>query len=199
VKLLSVVLALALVPGCSFAGPLKGAIDSYLPITDTMGVFHCGATAVGKRTVVTAEHCVAPNMLVEGQVPSQIEYDGAEHALILLPKPHGHKPAKLAHRLPQVGDTLWMVGRPADLGLIFRTGYYQGEISMPNLPSAPWRLVSFVVAGGDSGSGIYNSKNELIGTVSIQVLPPDMFIPGWAPLGYTDYKFTAEQWKLIYK
>lgn len=196
-KLVALVLSVALLPGCVTAGPLQRAQEAYLPITDMFGDFHCGSTAIGERTVVTAEHCLAPDMLVEGQVPEQILLDGAEHAIVVLPKPHGHKPAKLAHRLPSIGDTLWMVGRPADLGLVYRTGYYQGVIDIPSLPGKPWRLVSFLVAGGDSGSGIYNADGKLIGTVSIQVLPPDMFMPGWAPLGYTDYKFTVEQWRVV--
>jgi len=197
VKLAALVLLVAFLPGCVTAGPLQRAQEAYVPITDTAGDFHCGSTAIGSRTVMTAEHCVSTDMLVEGQVPERIELDGAEHALVVLPKPHGHKPAKLAHRVPFIGDVLWMVGRPADMGLIYRTGYYQGTIAKGSLPGEPWRIVSFLVAGGDSGSGIYNADGKLVGTVSIQVLPPDMFLPGWAPMGYTDYKFSIEQWKVV--
>lgn len=189
--LLPVLLALS---GCSNAGPLQEARVSYVAIHGEGKGITCGSTKVGHRTVLTAEHCVHPDMKVQGQVPELVLVDGADHALVILPQPiKGGSIAAMAHRLPEIGDKLYVWGMPLGKGPLWREGIVSGQFQTTG---AVWTIADIMVTGGDSGSGIYNEQGRLVATVSIQLNPGNPF-GVWGPVGWAPYKFTVEQWQAI--
>lgn len=188
--LLAVLLA---VSGVSVAGPLKEAQASYLTITDIWGSFSCGATKVDERTAVTAEHCVDSAFLLQGQVPEEVILDNHEHALVIVAKPLPGKAAKMAHRYPTIGEPIYIWGSPLGEGPLWREGYYQGKIELEEMLPSTWRIGSIFVAPGDSGSGIFDKHGRLVGSVSIGFMATHL--RDWSPVGWHEYKFTAEQWR----
>lgn len=177
------------------AGPLKEAQQSYLEIHTLFGGFSCGATKIDDRTAVTAEHCVDGIFFLDGQVPEKVVLDGHEHALVIVPKPLPGKAAKLAHRYPDIGEELFIWGKPLGEGPLWREGYYQGKIELEEMQPYEWRIGSMFVAPGDSGSGIFNKKGQLVGSVSIGFMATEL--RDWSPVGWHEYKFTKEQWQEV--
>lgn len=201
VKKLLLCVALLLMPFVSCAKtPLQASRDSYVELHVEGHGFTCGATAVGRRTVVTAEHCVTEDgkfvagLTVDGQPPVKIILDGQEHALILVAQDLHKRPVKLANKPVAIGDKLFVYGRPMDMGLLFREGIYSGNVLLSGMLPNNWRVTSIMGAPGDSGSGIFDKDGRLVGSVSIG-LNIAVFGPAWSPLGWHDYNFTAAQWK----
>lgn len=193
----SVVLALS---GCPVnAGPLQKAQASYLSITNMAGGHSCGATKIGDRTAVTAEHCVDSDFLLEGQKPEKVLLDGKEHALVVVPANLPGSKAKLAHRYPTIGDKLYVWGKPLGYGPLWREGIVAGYVVFPDdpflAPYGKFTISTMLVAPGDSGSGTWNDKGELVGSVSIGLMAT--FLRDWSPMGYVPYAFTVEQWKQV--
>lgn len=179
----------------AWASPQQDAMDAYVPLYTKEGRFTCGATAVGKHAIVTAEHCVLddqrqPEQLFrkDGSPVEVIGGDGQEHVLACVAGDK-LKPVKLAKQL-SVGAKVFMYGKPLDLDLIYREGYLSGQVHDPE--NRIWYFFDLMIGPGDSGSGIFDGKGRLVGTVSIvfhQIMSP-FHLAGIQP-----YNFSKEQWE----
>lgn len=69
-----------------------------------------------------------------------------------------HKTVPLAERLPASGSTIFQVGYPGGKGPVSRTGRIMGTAGKD-------LMFELNVLGGDSGSGVFNSRNELIALI----------------------------------
>lgn len=174
-----------------FPPALKQAQDSYVVIKSADGSHACGATKVADRTVLTAEHCLDPGITIEGQVPVSVVLDGNDHALVVLASPIKGKAVKLSYRVLDYGEKLYLWGMPMGVGPLYREGIFAGTAVDPL--ERRWLVSSIMVIGGDSGSGVFDEKSRLVGTVSISVNGQPTPGIGW--LGFRPYAFTAEQWK----
>lgn len=194
-KKLLLCLALVLLPFASCAKPpLKAAQESYVQIVDPEGDHMCGGNLVeNRRTVLTAEHCVDSVFQVQGQVPVKILLDGRDHALLVFQKPLIGNPAKLGPS-PAVGDEVLLWGRPLGIGPLLRVGVYSGP-ALDKDSGRVWMVYSFFGAGGDSGSGMFDYRGRIIGSVSIGI-GANMFAR-WAPIATQSYGFTKSQWKEV--
>lgn len=196
-------IALALLLGLSACavstgGPpaLKQAQVSYIELVQMDGEFICGATKVAEHTVMTAAHCTTNLMfLVDGQLPQTILLDGHDHALIVVEKPLKGKAAKMSHRLPEIGNKLYLLGKPLGVGPLYREGAFMGTAVQPE-GNITWWMTTLLVIGGDSGSGVYDAKGRLVTTVSIG-LSGNQFGGGIGFMGFQPYKFTVDQWKEV--
>lgn len=122
----------------------------------------CSGTAVGRNLVLTAAHCFhgGPLVAINGKpvrVLEKIE-DGQDHALLRVDM----KFRAWAPRLGRAyrGDNVTWVGNPQHIVGVVRRGYVakvqgDGEI-----------LLDAHATGGDSGSGVFNRRGDLVAVLS---------------------------------
>lgn len=175
------------------AGPLQKARDTQVSFANAEGTHMCGGTAIGRRTVLTASHCLLPEVGLKSMdgkpvVITVVHEDGKDHALVYVDRDLPNV-AKRGRPLA-IGDDVYVWGRPHGLALLFRKGYYAGDVIHPNTLV---KYYSYDIEGifGDSGSGIFNSQGQLVGMVS-QILSID---PRFRMVANAEFEFTPEQWK----
>lgn len=151
---------LAVVMTVSCASALSGIRDTSLLLTMQRG--HCSGTAVGRNIVLSAEHCWANGnrlVAINGQEAHALKIvrDGKDHVLVRVTTKFTRW-SQMGPE-PEQGDRVRWIGNPSSLRGQFREGYitgtYEGEF-----------LIDARVFGGDSGSGIYNDRGQLVGVVS---------------------------------
>lgn len=180
-------LALLLLTGCS-AAPAYANKDAVHRI-ETLGGGVCGATAVGKHVLLTAAHCIGPTdrlLIIDGTGVSihHIEVDGSDHALIVVAQTF---PVHVSlGKPPKQGDRVHWWGNPAGWADMYRTGVVAGLFEGGNtaIDANGWL--------GDSGSGVFNARGELVGVVSA--------IAGQQIFKFTvmyQIRYTPEQWEVV--
>lgn len=164
----------------------------------------CTGVVIGKHTVLTAEHCLAPdkpithvqNVKMDVKVGAS---DGNDHVLL-----HTDKPwpvvAKVNLKHPELTESVYFWGYAEGGPMLFRRGYYAGHIDYPALLgplgksiSEHYRLYDVEVIFGDSGSPIFNSRGEVVGTVNI--IHHRQLV--YRMMGSAPWAFTPEQWKTV--
>lgn len=148
----------------------------------------CSGTAVGRRTVLTAGHCIKDDdkaILVNGTLVGilNIERDGADHALIEVTITFP-KAAKVVGA-PKQGARVHWYGQPMGLADIYGegvvVGHHQGKI-----------LLDANFWFGVSGSALLNEHGDVVGVVS-GILGQQIYKLGFA----YPFAFTDEQWAAI--
>jgi S1-C subfamily serine protease len=93
----------------------------------------------------------------------------------------------------QQGDDIFLMGNPDDDSYILRKGYYAGIRHNPfGMGSIDEALFDFNGFFGDSGSGLFNTKGELVGinsAISTKVEDGEQM----KMMGAFALRFTAEQ------
>lgn len=190
-KLLFLVSVLLLASATSVAGPLQKARSTQVVLSTVEQGNLCGGTAVGRHTILTADHCVLAaegEMLVDGQRADLkvIARDGKDHVL-LSTKLSLPNVAKIGAP-PLVGDDVFLFGPAHGLApVLLRRGYYSGRAS--DQSGQTWNLFDLEIINGDSGSAIFNSKGEIIGTLSIILSLGDA---RWRMAGTMPYAFSKQ-------
>jgi hypothetical protein len=144
----------------------------------------CTGYAVSKTTVLTAEHCTAANAkyyLDHSKTPAELSAtfsDGHDHVLLVFLKENFeytivYNPSKYA--APVQGEHAYLWGNPGVLSDQYREGYFSGTAIIPKKDvedeeidiDAPVYLFVSAIAGGDSGSAIFDATTgALIGVVT---------------------------------
>lgn len=144
-------------------GPLLTDKDMALRIEDANSI--CSATIVAPRVILSAAHCFynsGQQIKLNGNwvTLDRIVQDGNDHALASL-KLNGPDLISLTvFGKPTVqGDNIHYWGNADGLPMFYRKGYHTGDYDVD---------VMYDVNGygGDSGSGVFNDKKELVGVVS---------------------------------
>lgn len=180
--------ALALFAGVAFSGPGPGKDldDKQLAVlsgraavpfdTDGDGVLNCSGTAVAPGVLLTATHCLwsvqfDPNselvsslfMGSEKYEISKVVIDGGDNALVVFAKPVFPVFATFKPRQLLTGEKIAFSGYPGGtLGFHYRSGIVMGPAPGDSIGS--W--VDVNLFPGDSGSGVWSSTGELVGTVN---------------------------------
>ena len=150
----------------------------------------CSGTVVGPHTVLTAEHCLTGthHLAINGQ-PVEVEgvmLDRHDHALVRIT---ARFDAWASLGKPEAqGEPVFVLGNPGDLRDVYRHGFVSGKAKQGAVT-----LYDLNGYFGDSGSGIFNDRGELIGVVSVMVQQVDggyMKLMGSFPI-----TFTSDQWK----
>lgn len=166
---------------------------------------YCTAYATGPHTILIAAHCLgsypaAPLFILDPESDHpQTAIAGAEifdnHDHVIIELQHLNRDDSFVHfeswinvddrTIPAQGDRVHFWGAPKAIGCgdCYREGYFSGiSILKGN------RLLIFAIPGipGDSGSLIFNSKNQLLGVLSMG---------SEAMAGAFEFAFTPEQWE----
>lgn len=159
----------------------------------------CSATAVGPHALLTATHCevASDEISIDGLkgyhiVPGGIIRDGYDHSIYLLKDITFKEFATVRETRIEDGEKVFFWGNPQLYALQLRVGYARGLVGVDGVS---FRLFDFWCRGGDSGSGIFDFKGELVEVLSLRVdvpLPPNgqEFIGGGAlPLQFKKSDF----------
>lgn len=200
--LINLILALSMI-GCANAGVNAPEETLRIEPETIKGVGVCSATAIGKKTLLTASHCV-PEVLVNLKVsnhyfvldtiPSKVIHDGRDNAIIIFDYDIFKKYAKVdfsSNPLNQ-GDQVSIFGNGSRLFLMYRQGYVAGQIPGPGYDFQMYDLNGYF---GDSGSCIFHN-DVCVGVVSGVVGETDQIFD--YKLFYSQpFNFTPEQLELV--
>lgn len=161
---------------------------------ETMTGNICSGTAVAKRTILTAAHCLAEGeteMKING-IPHKMKHvvvDKSDHAFIVFDDsiPEFANVALLA-AYPRIGDDIFYWGNPDGNNQFLRKGYVASRVQDAwVVDSNTWK--------GDSGAGVFNKDGRLIGVVSTIFGRSDINSNGmgYKFMAFFQYTFTAEQ------
>lgn len=134
----------------------------------------CSAVAVSADRLLTATHCEKGDRAITSLdglgvpaslISKQID-DGHDHLLIIFSKPLFNHWVKLANRMPFIGEPIFSMGYSYGSNSIrFHAGYVSSySVSSDRVdPITLYQLQNYF---GDSGSGIFDQKGELLATES---------------------------------
>jgi hypothetical protein len=162
----------------------------------------CSATAIGETKLLTATHCEVTAPQVAGNsvfkldgvtiLVARIERDGKDHSILFL-KDHKFKDfAALSQAGLNQGEHIYIWGEPNGLEDIYREGVVVGK-------SDDVILLDLNGYFGDSGAGIFNSKGEVIGVISViqdeneSPTMPHLKFMGAYPLGFRGEQLAASK------
>lgn len=193
---------LILVGGCNSAARLECIRAVSLVLMFDNGV--CSGTAVARDVILSAEHCFSDKSTlktINGRAvkvlhimrePKTAEFpDGCDHVLVRV-SIQFETWAKIGDAPKQAERVRW-IGNPRGLPNMYREGYVVRSDENGVLIDAP-------VYNGDSGSGLFNDKGELVAVLSGAMVYGSplggmtMQLTACLPLA-----FTAEQWESIKK
>lgn len=154
----------------------------------------CTGVAVAKHVVWTAEHCVDGfkmpgfngNYCPENRV---IARDGTDNVFVWTCAEHKY-PAKIAKGSPKVGSRIYQLGHVMGLPLMYREGYLSGIMIDPYTSHTVY-VWDVQMAGGDSGSAVFDKRGRVVCTTSFGVMTSRW--PHFALMACFPHKFTDEQ------
>lgn len=149
----------------------------------------CGATQIAPHVLLSASHCfrhARRGINIDGVLGriERIVQDNNDHALVLLSNFWFGETATFGPPAVE-GDNIHYWGNPSGLPMLYRRGYVAGSEGF---------RVYYDANGfkGDSGSGIFNEKNELVAVMSCQVTVEVFEMMCSFPLN-----FTSEQLAMV--
>lgn len=131
---------------------------------------HCGSTAVGSHTLISAAHCVmgTAQITIDNTDKRNIQkmvYDEHDHVLITVDGEPFSTYLPIDQFTPKVGDHADVWGWPGESKKpIHRDAYFINEEPWHNFPTWNWELLA---VPGDSGSGlIINGKIVAVASIA---------------------------------
>jgi len=155
----------------------------------------CSGTVVGKRSILTAEHCLDGSdvISVDGVdvKVTQVMKDGKDHVLLLTD--HVFAQSADVSDEPEQGAAVYVLGNPGELESFYRQGYIAGYKDIRGQHVTLYDLNGFY---GDSGAGVFDSDGRVVGVISVLYQQVDngyMKVMGSYGLAFTDKQWRAAQ------
>lgn len=186
--------------GCALASPQAQAREASVSLGNATKLF-CSGVAVKPHVVMTATHCIE-------QAGKTIVLNGVEQPLVILASDKtDHSLIRIQQKIrpvhfgptPVAGDVAFIWGMPSGLPYLFRTGYYSGTV-FDAVTGETLAMYDLNIWGGDSGSGIFNRKGQLIGTTIAmhgRHIAANGTLYSWKMAVSRPYSFTDKQWKEV--
>ena len=136
----------------------------------------CTTTSINQQQGywLTAAHCIDEEVFIEGERVNVIYKDQVLDLAVLRGK---RAPAlKLAKESLKQGDRVWMLGHPLghEAPQLFR-----GYVSHPDSIGYMW--FDMGVCGGNSGSSVVNTNNEIVSVMQVGYGRPCTVLAGGSP------------------
>lgn len=169
--------------GCCLAQPRSKA--SHIIYIDTQsGRGVCTGTAIGKHALLTAEHCFTEfpageslqSVEVDEKVVTvnKIIHDGHDHIIVLLSDVNFKNIAPVkAYKLPKVDTDVYILGNPQGFRDLYRKGYITSIFLDNKVCRDGCFSFSMPIAGGDSGSALFDEHGNVVGLVSFSFITED--------------------------
>lgn len=144
----------------------------------------CTATSINKAKGywLTAAHCVQQPTFIQTEETVTEASDTTLDIAVLSTPLLRVKALKLQKNAPKVGQRILMVGHPLGLAaLLFQGTIASLSTSLPD-SNAPFALFDMTACGGNSGSSVVSSKDEIVSILQIGLGGrPCMSLSGGAP------------------
>jgi V8-like Glu-specific endopeptidase len=161
----------------------------------------CSGTAVGPHLILTATHCFGEGPLVPTPETSALAQvngkpvstfkridDGQDHSLVVVDITFDSFAAIAS--APRQGDRVFLYGNPAGMHDMYREGYVTG---FDHESSRVWTLYDVNGYMGDSGSGIFNERGDVVAVTSVLIYISEMGLP-FKLMATLPLQFTANQY-----
>lgn len=163
-RIAAFLLLVFLVAGCATQlSAVQRAHATTLRLTMDDGI--CSGTAIGPHAALSATHCFlgAQSLEINGEpvVVAGAISDGHDHTILIVDRTFTDY-AELG-TAPAQGDPVFIMGNPAGVRDLYRAGSVAGSVVDNNTRITLYDLNDFY---GDSGSGIFNARGDLVGVVS---------------------------------
>lgn len=154
---------------------------------------YCSGVWVAPDRILTAAHCAkdaSTPYIVRGEVTGHLKTPSKLHTagvlvkddvhdlalLVAIDPPPAHPYARLGVRMPEPGDSLYFTGQDKTLYWTFMAGWLSNITDHVGATEAgkigPWLQVQAPIAGGMSGSGVFDETGALVGVISFVVAAP---------------------------
>lgn len=155
----------------------------------------CTGVPIAAQVVLTATHCLIPGVKVDGGTYLVLAHDGNDHSLVKTDVVYEQvvqvDKQAAAGAVLHTGMPLTAYGHPMGLDIQLRQGYVMGthdaQVTGAAVEAEKVVLLDMPILGGDSGGPVFDSRGELVGTISMA-----------SPLGGAifPYGFSEEEWSL---
>lgn len=137
------------------AGHAALVSDALVPI--------CSSAVVGEKIALTAQHCISPGLSINGKLVIQVIYPDpdVDVAVLITEEPIGLPPAVLGK------------GHKGKLRIFGFGCSKMQRVESRELVYFFDSLVGGVICPGDSGSGVYNDADELVGIAVAKFVSKD--------------------------
>ena len=146
---------------------------------------NCSATSIGRHALLTASHCEAPSDFISidgvpGYRIDEVIRDNNDHSILLIRGVDFKDFIPLGSRELRASEQVFIWGNPSLNGAIFIKQLHKGPYRASHVVKG--RIVDvlgFQSFHGDSGSGVFSAKGELLGVVSFigsVPIPPEGII-----------------------
>lgn len=170
----------------------------------------CGGTALSPSTFVSSLHCVdSREVLINGTatkitiIATDINAGNdaldTDNVLVRTAVPMFKHYVRVG-KMPDIGEDVFVWGQPGGVKAQLRKGYRMGEYDhVWGGRIYHYHTYDFAGFNGDSGSGLFNSKGEVVGTVYgmftwMYFNPNGMPSKAFTQMYVVPYKFTKKQW-----
>jgi len=190
-----VVLALVVLSliGCGTPPPRHELKDATVRI-ELIGLGTCSGTVIGPHAILSATHCFNdPATIKINEAVSEIkdrEDDGFDHTILIVDLTFTYWANVSDFGLHQ-GDDVFYYGNPGGELDWYRRGYVVGT-DRDEDGRQVWVLDSNGFFG-DSGSGVFDQRGNIVGVVSLCVFQSAYGVP-FKMMGVFPFHFTAQQW-----